>query len=151
MEDIWQINVVSISVRLDDVPVQIEVDTWPDRTSDPQNVRGETPNLYGGGNRSKRITASASLLSSQSAQLRLIIVEGDGPTLLGRDLLQHLRLDWSRLNCVTQEGGMSLKSIKFSFYFVCRRWSGEDQRHVTHSQVPRAVMTFNNEPKAFGI
>ena len=34
----------------------------------------------------------------QSEQLLLLIVENSGPTLLGRDWLQHLRLDWSEVN-----------------------------------------------------
>ena len=34
----------------------------------------------------------------QSEQLPLLIVENSGPTLLGRDWLQHLRLDWSEVN-----------------------------------------------------
>ena len=34
----------------------------------------------------------------QSEQLPLLIVENSGPTLLGLDWLQHLRLDWSEVN-----------------------------------------------------
>ncbi len=34
----------------------------------------------------------------QSEQLMLLVVEGDGPTLLGRDWLSILRLDWPRIH-----------------------------------------------------
>ena len=41
-------------------------------------------------------------------QLPLIILEGEGPPLLGRNWLQQLRLDWSSIKAMTQ----SLKSLK---------------------------------------
>ena len=39
---------------------------------------------------------------NQSKELPLLIVKGDGPTLLGRDWLTELTLniDWSSLHCV---------------------------------------------------
>ncbi len=39
----------------------------------------------------------------QEAEVSLIIVDGQGQTLLGRDWLRHLRLDWATLNHVTQK------------------------------------------------
>ncbi len=48
---------------------------------------------------------------SQSAQLRLIIVEGDGLTLLKWDWFQHLWLNWYHLNRVTQEGSSELITL----------------------------------------
>ena len=36
----------------------------------------------------------------QSHKLSLVVVEGSGPSLLGRDWLRHIRLDWHQLNSV---------------------------------------------------
>ena len=35
---------------------------------------------------------------SKSVKLNLVIVKGDGPSPMGRDWLQHIRLDWAQLN-----------------------------------------------------
>ena len=40
---------------------------------------------------------------STSVKLNLVIVKGDGPTLMGRDWLQHIRLDWAQLNNLDAE------------------------------------------------
>ena len=36
----------------------------------------------------------------QTKDLTLTIVDGNGPTILGQDWLQHLKLDWATLNHV---------------------------------------------------
>ena len=36
----------------------------------------------------------------QQCQLRLVVVSGNGPTLFGRDWLEHLRLDWKEIHAV---------------------------------------------------
>ena len=38
--------------------------------------------------------------NDQHKQLNLLVVEGEGPSLLGRDWLSQIKLDWSRLNHV---------------------------------------------------
>ena len=47
----------------------------------------------------------------QTAQVTLTVVEGQGASLLGRDWLQHLRLDWRSLNQVTQDSYSELETI----------------------------------------
>ena len=47
----------------------------------------------------------------QTKDLTLTVVDGDGPTLLGRDWLQHLKLNWSTLNHVSQDERSELKSM----------------------------------------
>lgn len=41
---------------------------------------------------------------TQSYQLHLVVVEGNGPPLLGRDWLQFLELDWHQICHVAQAG-----------------------------------------------
>ena len=38
--------------------------------------------------------------NDQHKQLNLLVVEGEGPSLLGQDWLSQIKLDWSRLNHV---------------------------------------------------
>ena len=39
----------------------------------------------------------------QTAQVTLIVITGDGPSLLGRDWLKSIVLDWNQLNQVCQQ------------------------------------------------
>ena len=39
-------------------------------------------------------------LEGQHYQFNLLIIDGDGPILLGRDWLNKLRINWSKLNQV---------------------------------------------------
>ena len=48
---------------------------------------------------------------NQEAQLTLTVVEGNGPTLLGRDWLRHLRLDWATLNHISEVESSELKKL----------------------------------------
>ncbi len=40
-------------------------------------------------------------MSDQTAVLSMLVVEGNGPSLLGRDWLQELKIDWSKVHRVS--------------------------------------------------
>ena len=48
---------------------------------------------------------------NQEVNLLIMVVGGDGPTLLGRDRLQHLRLDWAALNHIAQTKHCELEKL----------------------------------------
>lgn len=96
-----------VSLAVDGCPLDMEVDTgaavsimsqttfdelWPNWSKAPSMVRLQ---LYSG----EPISVVGSIevaveYQEQSAELPLVIVEGNGPTLLGRNWLKHIRLDW---------------------------------------------------------
>ena len=47
----------------------------------------------------------------QTADLVLIVVAGDGPSLLGRSWLKHLRLDWKNIGKITTEKPTNLSQL----------------------------------------
>ena len=47
--------------------------------------------------------------------LTIIVIKGDGPTLLGRDWLQYFRLDWSSIKTVKYKHSTELNSILSKF------------------------------------
>ena len=47
----------------------------------------------------------------QTADLQLVIVEEEGPTLTGRDWLRHLRLGWAQLNNITTDHRRELNEL----------------------------------------
>ena len=61
---------------------------------------------------------------NQSKELPLLIVKGDGPTLLGRDWLTELTLnvDWSSLHCVQVRKSLSKVLDKYSA-FLTMSWA----------------------------
>ena len=44
----------------------------------------------------------------QTQELPLTVVAGDGPSLLGRDWLQHLTLNWKKINTVSKHASGNL-------------------------------------------
>ena len=51
------------------------------------------------------------LYRKQEKQLDLLVVCGDGPTLLGRDWLAQLQLDWKQLNRVHSSFNPGLQHV----------------------------------------
>lgn len=104
---------IKVDVKLDDCVVKMEVDTgaamtimsettfqglWPGRDLQPSRVRlqayiKEPIPVVG----CCKVNAE---YNGQSAQLSLLIVGGSGPTLLGRDWLSQIRLDWQQIHRV---------------------------------------------------
>ena len=50
-----------------------------------------------------KMAASVKYKSNQPEALELTVVEGDGPTLLGRDWLHRIRLDWKQVGVVSAQ------------------------------------------------
>ena len=69
----------------------------------------------------------------QKAQLVLIIVAGSGPTLFGRNWLQHLRLDWKRIAVVTTPPKQVSLSNLLAEHPSIFRGAGNDQTLPSYS------------------
>ena len=73
--------------------------TWPEyRTVDLKHSEARLRNYTG-----EKIAVKGAIdvevtYQKQEANLTLTIVDGEGPTLLGRDWLGHFRLNWATLN-----------------------------------------------------
>ena len=104
---------LKVTVELDNHPIAMEVDTgaafsmisestfkelWPSRSLSKEEVRlctysGEPIQVLGS------LTVAVSYRSQQS-QEPLLVVKGDGPSLLGRNWMNHIQLDWKQINQV---------------------------------------------------
>ena len=108
---------LAVKVSLNGVPVEMEVDTgatlsiiskatyhklWPPpSTPSLQPTTARLKTYYTG----EPITVEGSLdvrvaYQNQSLQSSVLVVDGDGPSLLGRDWLEHLILDWPKLHAL---------------------------------------------------
>jgi len=114
-----------VEVRVDNCPVEMEIDTraglslvteatfrktWTDRSMEPSKVRlcsysGEPIPVAG----EVIITVS---YKQQQAKVPLVIVQGVGPSLFGRNWLEHFHLDWQEIHFLCPG---SLESIKLCF------------------------------------
>ena len=120
-------NPLMVTVEMDNTPVKMEVDTgaalsimsystfsstWPtDSTPEVKPTRAKLRTYTG-----EAITVRGDVdvtvkYGDQEEDLTLVIMDGDGPTLLGRDWLQNLRLDWAALNHITQGNHSELKTL----------------------------------------
>ena len=104
---------ILVKVKLDDCMVNMEVDTgaamslmsqstfqglWPGRELQPSQVR-----LRAYTKEPIPVVGCCNVnieYNGQSAQLPLLVVGGSGPTLLGRDWLSQIRLDWHQIHHV---------------------------------------------------
>jgi len=102
---------ITVEVKLDGCLVNMEVDTgaslslmsevtfsglWPGRTLQPSNVRLQTylkePIPVVG------CCCVNVDYNGQTCEMPLVIVAGSGPTLLGRDMLSQIQLDWRQIH-----------------------------------------------------
>ena len=114
----------TLELQIDDKAVKMEVDTgaslsiislptfrkfWPRKELRPSNVKmktytGETLLAFGSAD------VEVKGYGKETAVLPLLIVEKEGPSLLGRNWLNTLRLDWSQLISVHHLQGSSALS-----------------------------------------
>ena len=71
---------------------------WPDRRLEKSDVRlctysGEPIEVLGS------LTVAVKYLKQESEE-PLLVVKGTGPTLLGRNWMEHIRLDWQQINLI---------------------------------------------------
>ncbi len=108
-----------VTIEIEGIPVKMEVDTgatlsimsystlsstWPEALTPEIKPTQAKLRTYTG----EKIVVKGAIdvkvkYGGQEAEVSLIIVDGQGQTLLGRDWLQYLRLDWATLNQVTQK------------------------------------------------
>ena len=79
---------------------------------------------------------------TQTAHLRLVVVGGSGPTLLGRDWLKSLKLDWHQICLVSREKTTELKPLLERFKDVFKDQLGtasihEAKLHIRSDAVPK--------------
>ena len=105
-----------VIVTLDNAETQMEVDTgatlsiismttykqlWSRQQAPRLRASNATLKTYTGERIDVEGTISVNVAyEKQKARLNLLVVTGEGPSLLGRDWLQHLKLNWSQLHYV---------------------------------------------------
>ena len=65
-------------------------------------------------------------MQGQKKDLPLLVVEGSGPSLLGRNWLSSLRLNWRELN-ILQSGSSALESLLANYVDLFQRELGTFQ------------------------
>ena len=144
---------LKVSLSVDHCPLDMEVDTgesvsiisqatfdelWPNRSKAPSSIRlqsytGDLISVVG----SIEVTAE---YQEQTATLPLVIVEGNGPSLLGRNWLKQIRLDWQGIHRLSQS---SLQSLLQTHEAVFQEGLGTLQDHEVAIVVdPQAAPRF---------
>ena len=105
---------LAVELQIQNVPVHMEVDTgaslsimshqtysfmWSKECLPPLKPTEAKLRTYTG----ERIDVLGAInvdaqYENQKASLNLVIVQGNRPTLMGRDWLRHFRLDWTQLH-----------------------------------------------------
>ena len=105
---------LAVELQIQNVPVRMEVDTgaslsimshqtyssmWSKECLPPLKPTEAKLRTYTG----ERIDVLGAInvdaqYENQKASLNLVIVQGNRPTLMGRDWLRHFRLDWTQLH-----------------------------------------------------
>ena len=108
---------ILVDLRVDETPVEFELDTgaamtvigepafrrmFPEAVLQKSSVSlktytGEKMKTVG------EIEVKVSYQNQEPKSLSLVVVQGSGPALLGRNWLQHFVLDWSRIKMVVRE------------------------------------------------
>lgn len=108
-----QTRPLKIVVQIEDQSIPLEVDTgaglslvseatyrekWPDKTLEQSSKK-----LYSYSGEAIPVLGSMTVCvtyKSQVATLPLLVVKGEGPSLFGRNWLNHIRLDWHEIYTV---------------------------------------------------
>ncbi len=132
-------------VQMDDCPVTMEIDTgatlslmaetmfrqlWPRRSLNVTTVR-----LCSYSKEPITVLGSVNVNTSykgQTAQLPLLVVKGKGPTLLGRNWLEELQLDWKAIH---QVGSSGLERVLSEHQAVFQEGLGALQGFQAHIEV----------------
>lgn len=116
-----------VTVTLNSSETQMEVDTgatlsiisiatyrklWPKEQAPRLEPSQATLKTYTGERIAVEGTISVEVAyERQRARLNLLVVAGDGPSLLGRDWLQRLRLNWSQLHYVPSSSSTRVQEV----------------------------------------
>ena len=108
---------------------------WPDKSVQHSQIKlktytGEALEVVGSVEMKVRYKA-------QEATLPLVVVKGNGPSLFGRDWLEHIRLDWKEIHHL--QGGESLQNILQRHKEVFTEELGTLQGYKAHIHVDPAV------------
>ena len=130
-----------VDIIIEGTPLSMEIDTgaavsiisesqqkelFPDTSLDTSQVElttytGERMDVVGQWNVQAQY-------GQQSKTLPLIVVTGDGPSLLGRNWLKHLRLDWKKIGKITAgQDPRSIESLLIKHSEIFRRELGTIQ------------------------
>ena len=90
--------------------------TWSTRERPPLKPSNATLSTYSG----ESLEVCGAIIipiayKQQSKQLRLQVLKRNGPTLLGRNWLKHLVLDWKQINIIRQQTELSLQKVLDSY------------------------------------